>query len=151
MKRLLPALLLACTLPLHAALSDAPAFTQPGDNARYQALIKKTRCPTCQNSDIAESNAPLARQLREQIARQIQEGRSDSEIAAWLQARYGDFVTYDPPLKSQTLALWLAPFAAMLAAAAWWWRARRRHPVAHRLSDAEKRELQQWVAETEKN
>ena len=137
MKRLLPALLLACTLPLHAALNDAPEFTQPG--------------PTCQNSDIAESNAPLARQLREQIARQIQEGRSDSEIAAWLQARYGDFVTYDPPLKSQTLALWLAPFAAMLAAVAWWWRARRRPPAAHRLSDTEKRELQQWVAETEKN
>lgn len=143
-------LLLICILPLHVALSDASAFTQPGDNARYQALIKKTRCPTCQNSDIAESNAPLARQLREQIARQIREGHSDSEITAWLAARYGNFVTYDPPLKTTTFPLWLAPLATMLAAAMWWWRTRLRHPAAHNLSDAEKLELQQWITEAER-
>ena len=149
-RRLLP-LLLALTLPLHAALNDAPDFSDPVENTRYQHLIQNIRCPTCQNSNIAESNAPLARQLREQIAARIRDGASDADINRWLQERYGDFIHYDPPLKSQTLALWLAPFVAMLAAAAWWWRARRRPPAAHRLSDAEKRELQQWVAETEKN
>ena len=138
-RRLLP-LLLALALPLHAALNDAPDFSDPVENTRYQHLIQNIRCPTCQNSNIAESNAPLARQLREQVAARIRDGASD-----------GDFIHSDPPLKSQTLALWIAPFAAMFAAVAWWWRARRRPPAAHRLSDAEKRELQQWVAETEKN
>ena len=151
MTRLLLPLLLALTLPLHAALNDAPDFDNPVDNTRYQHLIQNIRCPTCQNSNIAESNAPLARQLREQVAARIRDGASDADINRWLQERYGDFIHYDPPLKNQTLALWLAPFAAMLAAVAWWWHARRRPPVAHRLSDAEKRELQQWVAETEKN
>jgi len=150
MKRFL-ALAAAFALPLYAAMSDAPDFADPVDNTRYQHLIQNIRCPTCQNSNIAESNAPLARQLREQIAARIRDGESDSDINRWLQERYGDFIHYDPPLKTQTLALWIAPFAAMLAAAAWWWRARRRPPAAHRLSDAEKRELQQWVAETEKN
>lgn len=150
MKISIPTLSLICVLPLYAAFNDAPEFTLPDDNIRYQALIKKTRCPTCQNSDIAESNAPLARQLREQIARQIQEGRSDSDITAWLEARYGDFITYDPPLKIQTFALWLAPFTAMLAAAAWWWYARRHRPATRHLSDAEKRELRQWIDELDK-
>ena len=151
MTRPLLALLLTLALPLHAALNDAPDFDDPVASTRYQHLIQNIRCPTCQNSNIAESNAPLARQLREQVAARIRDGASDADINRWLQERYGDFIHYDPPLKSQTLTLWIAPFAAMLAAAAWWWRARRRPPAAHRLNDAEKRELQQWVAETEKN
>ncbi len=144
MIRRLLALLLALALPLHAALNDAPDFSDPVDNTRYQHLIQNIRCPTCQNSNIAESNAPLARQLREQIAARIRDGASDSDINHWLQERYGDFIHYDPPLKSQTLILWGGAPLTMLIALALWLAGRRRKNGA-RLSDEEKRQLQQWI------
>lgn len=143
-RRLLP-LLLALALPLHAALNDAPDFSDPVENTRYQHLIQNIRCPTCQNSNIAESNAPLARQLREQIAARIRDGESDSDINRWLQERYGDFIHYDPPLKSQTLILWGGAPLTMLIALALWLGGRCRRKNSARLSDEEKRQLQQWI------
>ena len=143
-RRLLP-LLLALTLPLHAALNDAPDFSDPVENTRYQHLIQNIRCPTCQNSNIAESNAPLARQLREQVAARIRDGASDADINRWLQERYGDFIHYDPPLKAQTLLLWGSAPLAMLIALALWFGGRRRRKHGTRLSDEEKRQLQQWI------
>ena len=145
MIRRLLALLLALALPLHAALNDAPDFDNPVDNTRYQHLIKNIRCPTCQNSNIAESNAPLARQLREQIAARIRDGASDSDINHWLQERYGDFIHYDPPLKSQTLILWGGAPLTMLIALALWLAGRRRRKNGARLSDEKKCQLQQWI------
>ena len=144
MTRPLLTLLAALALPLHAALNDAPDFSDPVENTRYQHLIKNIRCPTCQNSNIAESNAPLARQLREQVAARIRDGASDADINRWLQERYGDFIHYDPPLKTQTLLLWGGAPAAMLIALALWLGGRRRKHGA-RLSDEEKRQLQQWI------
>ena len=146
MTRPLLTLLAALALPLHAALNDAPDFSDPVDNTRYQHLIQNIRCPTCQNSNIAESNAPLARQLREQIAARIRDGESDTDINRWLQERYGDFIHYDPPLKTQTLLLWGGAPAAMLIALALWLAGRRRKTVA-RLTDEEKKRLQQWIEE----
>mgnify|MGYP000893871212 CR=1 FL=1 len=142
-RRILP-LLLALALPLHAALNDAPDFSDPVASTRYQHLIQNIRCPTCQNSNIAESNAPLARQLREQVAARIRDGESDSDINRWLQERYGDFIHYDPPLKAQTLLLWGGAPLTMLIALALWLAGRRRKNGA-RLSDEEKRQLQQWI------
>ena len=144
MTRPLLPLLAALALPLYAAMNDAPDFSDPVDNTRYQHLIQNIRCPTCQNSNIAESNAPLARQLREQIAARIRDGASDSDINHWLQERYGDFIHYDPPLKSQTLILWGGAPLTMLIALALWLAGRRRKNGA-RLSDEEKRQLQQWI------
>ena len=141
------ALAAAFALPLYAALSDAPDFADPVDNTRYQHLIQNIRCPTCQNSNIAESNAPLARQLREQVANRIREGASDADINRWLQERYGDFIHYDPPLKTQTLILWGGAPLAMLVAFAVWLGGRRRRRSVARLSDAEKQQLQQWIDE----
>ena len=145
MTRPLLTLLAALALPLHAALNDAPDFSDPVENTRYQHLIQNIRCPTCQNSNIAESNAPLARQLREQIAARIRDGESDSDINRWLQERYGDFIHYDPPLKAQTLLLWGGAPLAMLIALALWLGGRRRRKHGARLSDEEKQQLQQWI------
>ena len=145
MTRPLLTLLAALALPLHAALNDAPDFSDPVENTRYQHLIQNIRCPTCQNSNIAESNAPLARQLREQVAARIRDGASDADINRWLQERYGDFIHYDPPLKSQTLLLWGSAPLAMLIALALWFGGRRRRKHGTRLSDEEKRQLQQWI------
>ena len=134
MTRPLLALLLTLALPLHAALNDAPDFSDPVENTRYQHLIQNIRCPTCQNSNIAESNAPLARQLREQVAARIRDGESDADIH------------YDPPLKTQTLLLWGGAPAVMLIALALWLAGRRRKTVA-RLTEEEKQQLQQWIEE----
>ena len=111
MKRLLAA----------AALAAGAAFAQdapPEAEARYQALINELRCLVCQNQSIAESNAPLAGDLREQVRAQIAAGRTDAEIIEFLTARYGDFVRYRPAFAGRTLLLWLGPFALLLGAGA---------------------------------
>jgi cytochrome c-type biogenesis protein CcmH len=100
---------------LGTALSAA---AQALDEQRYQALIDELRCMVCQNQSIAESNAPLAEDLRRQVRAQMDAGRSDEEILAFLTARYGDYVRYRPAFKGMTLLLWLGPFAVLLLAGA---------------------------------
>lgn len=109
-------LALAAALLLPAAPRAEDAQQAPAD-ARYQALIEELRCLVCQNQSIAESNAPLAADLREQVRVQIEAGRSDAEIIEFLTARYGDFVLYRPPFKLRTWLLWLGPFALLGVAA----------------------------------
>lgn len=86
------------------------ADIDPLTEARYQHLIEELRCLVCQNQNIAESNAPLAVDLRNQVLKMLEEGRSDSEIKDYLIARYGDFVLYRPPFKPVTWLLWVGPF-----------------------------------------
>lgn len=112
MKRLLFMFLFLCAF-------TAEDWDDPSQQLRYQKLIQEIRCPTCQNSNIAESDAPLARQLRDLVAEQIRAGESDSAIEAYLLARYGDFISYRPPFRVATLALWLAPAAFMLLLMFW--------------------------------
>lgn len=96
-----------------------PAAAQaPVEEQRYQALIEELRCMVCQNQSIAESNAPLAEDLRRQVQAQIEAGRSDAEIIEFLTTRYGDYVRYRPAFKARTLLLWLGPFALLLLAGA---------------------------------
>lgn len=94
------------------AWADAPAFT-PAEEARYQDLINQLRCLVCQNQTIAESNAPLAQDLRNQVQAMMHEGRSDDEILNFLTERYGDFVLYRPPVKRRTWLLWGGPFVLL--------------------------------------
>jgi cytochrome c-type biogenesis protein CcmH len=72
------------------------------------------RCLVCQNQNIAESNAPLADDLRKQVQEMMRDGKSDAEIHRYLTDRYGDFVLYRPPLKNTTLILWIGPFVLLL-------------------------------------
>lgn len=103
-------ILLCCwSWALFAAVPEVPEAEQ----ARYQRLINELRCVVCQNQSIAESNAPLAQDLREIVARKLREGRSDAEIYAFMTARYGDFVLYNPPIKPTTWLLWFGPFALL--------------------------------------
>ncbi len=80
---------------------------------RLKALGEELRCLVCQNQTIADSNAPLALDLRNQIRGQIAQGRSDAEIREYMVDRYGDFVLYRPPLKASTLLLWIGPFGLL--------------------------------------
>jgi cytochrome c-type biogenesis protein CcmH len=110
MNKSVPILLAATILAAHA--------DETADQARYNALINELRCLVCQNQSIAESNAPLAADLREQVRTQIAAGKSDAEIADYVTARYGDFVLYRPPFKARTWLLWLGPFVLLLGVAA---------------------------------
>jgi len=92
-------------------------FTDPEQEARYQQLTLELRCLVCQNQNLADSDAPLAQDLRQEIYNMMQAGRTDDEIKQFLIDRYGDFVLYMPPVKSNTLVLWLMPAVLLFGGA----------------------------------
>ena len=104
----LAALMLAGA-PVGASVFEPREFASEAARARYQAMIAELRCLVCQNQTIAESNAPLAQDLRREVYQMIQTGRSDRDIIDFMVQRYGDFVLYRPPLNAVTLALWAGP------------------------------------------
>jgi len=112
MRTLVAALLLAFA---SAAFAQAEEVAHP--DARVEARLKELgedlRCLVCQNQTIADSAAPLAQDLRNEIRAQIAAGRSDAEIRAYMVERYGDFVLYKPPFKASTALLWVGPFALL--------------------------------------
>ena len=92
----------------HAAI-DTYEFAEPANRERFNNLTKELRCPKCQNQDLADSNAPIAMDLRREIYRMLQEGQSDEQIVEYLVNRYGDFVRYKPAVNTRTLILWYGP------------------------------------------
>jgi cytochrome c-type biogenesis protein CcmH len=89
---------------------DVYDFPDAQTEARYRALIDEFRCPKCLNTNLSGSDAPIAKDLRGTVHRLlVTEGYTDQEVRDFLQARYGDFVLYDPPFKPGTWLLWLAP------------------------------------------
>jgi cytochrome c-type biogenesis protein CcmH len=105
-------------LSSHAMADDAL-------DARLKSLESQLRCLVCQNQTLAESEAPLAADLRKEVRELAVAGKSDDDIRAYLVARYGDFVLYKPPLEPITWLLWFGPFALLAAAAATWFRVLR--------------------------
>jgi cytochrome c-type biogenesis protein CcmH len=77
---------------------------------RTHELLQELRCLVCQNQDLADSNAGLASDLRNEVQALVQKGQSNEAIKAYLQARYGDFILFKPPLKATTALLWFGPF-----------------------------------------
>ena len=115
MKPLLRGLLLGLALSGSAqAAIDTYEFASEAERERYRTLTEELRCPKCQNQNIADSNAPIAMDLRAEIYRMLEEGRSNEEIVEHLVLRYGDFVRYKPPLDQRTLLLWYGPAALLL-------------------------------------
>ena len=112
------ALLLAFLVPAAQAGQAVPTEQDPVKAQRAVRLADRLRCLVCQNQTIADSNAPLAVDLRTQIREQITEGRSDGEIVQYMVQRYGDFVLYSPPFKAATALLWLGPALLLLIGAA---------------------------------
>ena len=115
--RFLAALLLALWCGCSFAQSEEVAKPDPAVEARLKALAEELRCLVCQNQTIADSNAPLAHDLRNEIREQVAQGRSDDQIREYMVARYGDFVLYRPPWKPVTLLLWVGPFALLAVGA----------------------------------
>ena len=86
---------------------------------RYQNLLEELRCPKCQNQNLADSNAPISNDLKEEIQRLLEQGLDDKDIKRALTERYSDFILYDPKFNKNTYFLWLAPFIGLLIGV-WW-------------------------------
>jgi cytochrome c-type biogenesis protein CcmH len=117
----------------------AAAQADPALDKRVAGLAQELRCLVCQNQTLAESNAPLAVDLRNQIREQLKAGASEQDVIDFMVARYGDFVLYRPPFKATTLALWVGPFLLLaLGIAVLVRRLLRRRAPEPQLSDAER-------------
>ena len=116
MKRLLLAfaLIAAPALAQPASLADTQ-LRDPGKEAQAKALMATIRCVECQGQSVADSDAPIAGSMRSLIREQIATGRTPAQVRAWLIGRYGDYITYDPPLEGVTWPLWAAPVVLLIA------------------------------------
>jgi len=120
-----PTLLMRCVLwtlltfsftGVSHAVIETYEFSNSALEQRYKALSAELRCPKCQNQNIADSNAPIAQDLRKLLYKQLEAGASDDEILEYMVSRYGEFVRYKPRFSGVTLMLWLMPVVLLLGA-----------------------------------
>ncbi|MGL4860613.1 MAG: cytochrome c-type biogenesis protein [Enterobacteriaceae bacterium] len=145
MRQILWALLatLLVTVPVQAVI-DSTTFSSEQQEQTYRQLTTQLRCPKCQNNNIADSNAAIATDMRTKVYQLVQQGYSKEQVIDYMVARYGNFVTYDPPLTPVTLLLWLVPLLFLLGAATVIYRLTLRAPQAQKeaLSTEEQQRLQ---------
>ena len=104
---------LFCSVSAWASI-DVLNFTSPDQEKEYQQLTQELRCPQCQNNNIADSNATIAVDMRAKVFELLQEGKSKQQVVNYMVQRYGNFVTYDPPLTAATIMLWVLPLLLVL-------------------------------------
>lgn len=125
-RRIAPGLLaalLALLAPFAAMANEAaPASQDPVIEKQMLAVAAELRCLVCQNQTIADSNAELAVDLREQVREMLRKGQTQEQIIEYMTARYGDFVLYRPPFKASTLLLWAGPALLLLIGLSLFWR-----------------------------
>ena len=100
------------------AVIETYEFSTPDLELRYKALSQELRCPKCQNQNIADSNAPISRDLRAIVHEQLEAGATNEEIIDFVVDRYGEFVRYRPGMDSNTMWLWSAPLILLVMAVA---------------------------------
>ncbi len=142
-----------CTLSV-ATIIVYP-FTDSVKEERFNELIKELRCPKCQNNNLADSNSTLSEAIKDKIYEKINAGKSDDEIISYLKERYGDFISYRPPVKPSTWLIWYGPFIFLLVGGFLIFRfvsARQKEkPIApvSSASQSSKELLEQWGKEAE--
>lgn len=120
MKTPVIALLLACLSWPAQAMIESYRFDTPQQEADYRELIFELRCLVCQNQNLADSNAQLAKDLRQQVHHLLVEKQADKQqVVDYMVQRYGDFVLYNPPLKTHTAVLWFAPLLFVALGVIW--------------------------------
>ncbi len=128
------------------ATIDAYQFEVPEQEAQFRKLITELRCPKCQNQNISDSNAGLAKDIKDRVYKLVLEGKTNQEITAYMVERYGDFITYRPPVRRDTWFLWFGPFVVVgLAALVLFIRFKTREsgdPAARPLSEAEQKKVE---------
>lgn len=105
---------IAILLVLSTTAYSADSGKDPEIEARLKHLSNELRCLVCQNTTLADSDAPLAQDLRNEVRKLMEQGKTDEEVVAYLVARYGDFVTFRPPVNASTALLWFGPFAMLI-------------------------------------
>lgn len=114
-------------------------FKSDQQEAQYRGLIEEFRCPKCQNQNLAGSDAPIAQDLKQKTYDMIQDGRTDAEIRQFMQERYGDFISYKPPVRPSTWVLWFfPPLLLILILGGWFWRTQRRRHRSNTVVDTSK-------------
>jgi cytochrome c-type biogenesis protein CcmH len=110
----------------HAAV-DVHQFDSPAQAAQYHGMIDELRCPKCQNQNLAGSDAPIAQDLKQRTYEMVKDGQTDQQIREYMIDRYGDFITYRPPVRPSTWLLWfLPPVLLVLVLTGWLWHVRQR-------------------------
>lgn len=94
----------------------------PRQEAQFGHLLRELRCLVCQNQDLADSSAGLAKDLRDEVYHMVRDGKTDGEIVQYMTARYGDFILFRPPVKSVTLMLWFGPALFLMLGMLIFWR-----------------------------
>ncbi|RUO37379.1 cystathionine gamma-synthase [Aliidiomarina shirensis] len=126
-------------------------FETAAQERQFNTLAGELRCPKCQNQTIADSDAPLAQDMRERVYQMIMEGKSNAEIIDFMKVRYGDFVHYRPPINKSTLILWLAPLAVIIIGAlAVWFNVRHQRSASAELTPEEEARMDEMFAKTDK-
>lgn len=150
--RILAVILLTAAIGVAGAAEAPPAADDPQLEQRVTRLAAELRCLVCQNQSLADSNADLAVDLRNQVREMLRAGRSEQEVREFMVQRYGDFVLYKPPLKATTILLWVGPFVLLvLAAAVLWTYLRRRSAqiVERELTSEERARAQSLLSSSE--
>ena len=161
-RHLIAMVLLVAGLSMSAwANIDTYQFDNPRQEAQYRALIEEFRCPKCQNQNLAGSDAPIAQDLKQKTYDMVKDGRSDGEIRQYMNERYGDFISYKPPMRPSTWILWFfPPLLLLVLIVGWFWQSKRRQVVARgqngvtvnstaALTSAEKAELDRLLSQAE--
>lgn len=130
MKKLLPLLFIFSTAVATAAPVEIHQFDNPQQEADYRALIQELRCPQCQNNNIADSNATISTDMRAKTLELLKEGKSKSEVVDYMIERYGNFVTYNPPITPVTVLLWILPLLLIGLGLGLVWRRKKAKPQA---------------------
>ena len=106
-------------LPFQVVPDDLNTNLTATQQELYQGIIQEVRCLVCQNQSIAESNAELAKDLREEVFQQVEQGRNEAQVKSYLKERYGDFVLYEPSFNQSTYFLWLSPVLILILILGW--------------------------------
>lgn len=129
-----------------AATTDVYPFESASDQERFRNLVAELRCPKCQNQNIFDSNAPIAKDMRNEVYRMLQAGASDQEVKDSLVNRFGEFVLYKPEFNERTALLWVTPliaiFGGVLIVIGIVVRSRQRGDASEVLTDEERRKAE---------
>ncbi len=135
-------------IPIQGFAVDYRQLADPEQQKTYELINSELRCLVCQNQTIADSNAELAADLRRQVFEMLQQGKSKDDIIQFMTDRYGDFVLYNPPLKTKTALLWLGPIAFLITGLTMiFWFIRRKKNAATTVFDKDKQEKMRHLLE----
>jgi len=140
---------LALSFSVFAAI-DTYQFKSVQQEQQYRQLTEQLRCPKCQNTNIAASDSIIAADMRTKVYQLLNEGQSSKQIVDYMVARYGNFVTYEPPVTPSTLILWVGPALFVLVGALVIILRARRRQTGEKFSSQEQQRLAQLRGESDR-